>query len=649
MIDRAALAAIARAVEHGGDLDTALAALSRVDPLLRAAARRRLRGAHADALLATQEKHADGGLHALRLAYLCIVRALPARAARDDIVAVTAAYDDARALLRARAPLPAGFWWPTSLVVLALAAGGAIAVAIARADHLPLPLPLPKAPALAGPSIASAFAAGGVPAPGPDDAVIRRVFSADLPAFVIALDRWSAARHAGAPPAELAATDAEMSVARERALGKDAQRALGESVSKALGALLAAARTAAQARPGDTGDGADEGVAEAAGALDDELAAAGLGYFIDGDVIHDGEDGRRLVIAYAFAVERVHLFAAGDATVRALHLRRIDHLNWSHTLLGFTRPHLSAAAVLLDQLDEQILTLVAPGLAAGAALPLFEPEADGELRARIEARAGELARAEYGALPGIDAAAVGKLAALLGRRRVLFDGWGKRATDRGLALSIPVKLRLPEGLTGPLGTLASKTELAELRALDDALGGDAPGTAFAAVRDALAASVERHEVQHRLDATRRSPIMPKVLADRVGPLQLDGHEQGRATTARAELSAYLAELARDTRTGRVGLGMVARFLFDRRLHGTAECYAALVILEGLAAELGVAQDAPLVAGGAVDRRGAGKLYLGLVELPPEQLRAAAKRLWERLFETPLPDLHLTGPKESASL
>jgi hypothetical protein len=642
MIDRAALAAVARAVEHGGDIDAATAAVAQADPWLRSAARRRLRAAHADALLATREKHADGGRHALRLAYLLLARALPARGARDDVEAVTAAYDEARA----RRPATAGFWWPTSILVATLVAGGAAALVMARAEGAP---PAPVLAVRAGPTVRGAFATGGVPAPGPDDAVVRRVFSADVPAFLIGLDHGSDARRAGSAPAALAAAEAEMAAARALALGPDARRALGDGVGNALEALLGAARAAAQAGAGDPGDRADEGVSEAAGALDDALAAADLGYFVDGDVIHDGQSGRRLVIAYAFAVEQVHVFSAGAAgEVRALHLRRIDHLNWSHALLGFTRPHLRAAAVLFDQLDEQVLTLVAPGLGAGAAVPLFEPEADRELRAAVEARAGELARAEYLALPGIDAAAAGKLGELLGRRRTLFQGWEKRATERGLTLVIPGTLRLADAFLKSLSGFASKGELAELRAIDEALGGAAEGKAFLALGDALAASVERHEVQHRLDVARRSPVMPQALADKVGPLRLDGRESPRAAAARAELSAYLAELARDARTGRFGLAMVARFLFDRRLHGSSECYAALVILEGLAAELGVPAAAPLVADHTIDRRGAGRLYLELVKQPPERLRAAAKKLWERLFEAPLPELRLIGPKEIAT-
>ncbi len=78
MIDDAVLAALARALAGDGDLEAALAALRRGDPLLRGAAGRRLREAHADALLATQVRQGrEGARHALRLAYLLVLRALP--------------------------------------------------------------------------------------------------------------------------------------------------------------------------------------------------------------------------------------------------------------------------------------------------------------------------------------------------------------------------------------------------------------------------------------------------------------------------------------------------------------------------------------------------------------------------------------------
>jgi hypothetical protein len=627
MIDALVLAAIAHAVDHDGDADLALAALRRADPLLRGAASRRLRAAHADALLAVADKH--DALHALRVAYLQVARiAAPAA----DVAAVEAAFAEARARCRS----PSRFWWPTAALCLALAASGAAAAAFALHDAAP---PLTDRADRAAPPPRGAFAAGGVPGKLPGDEVIHRVLARDLASFLIALD--------GLGDHRVPAADAEKALAEARALatGPDAAQALGPGATRALDALFTAARGAAAASPGKADDPADQAFALAAAELDDELAALGAGYFVDADVIHDGASGRRLPIVYAFAVERVDLFPAEGSAVRAVRVRRIDRLNWKHTLLGFTRPHLRAAVVLLDQLDDQTLTLVAPGLAPGASVRLFDAEARGvppELRAAVEARAGELTRLEYGALPGLDGAAAERLGKALGDRRALFEVLEKRAEAHGMALVIPSLLRLSDEHRSSLRGLLEPAEDKDLASIEAALRADAAGQAFTTLRDALAASVTRHEVQHRLDA-RRPLRMPEELAARVGPAEKDGREQSHASHARAELSAYLAELARDDRTGRVGLTMVARMLFDGHMHGTAESYAALAIVEGLAAELALPPEAPLVAGRRIDRAAVARRYLALAALPPERLREAARRLWEKLYGVPLVVLRAAAP------
>ncbi len=66
----------------------------------------------------------------------------------------------------------------------------------------------------------------------------------------------------------------------------------------------------------------------------------------------------------------------------------------------------------------------------------------------------------------------------------------------------------------------------------------------------------------------------------------------------------------------------------------AECYSAVVIFEGLAQELEIPNAAGLVTRGNIQRERAATLYLTLTEKPPEALRRAAARLWERLFEGP---------------
>jgi hypothetical protein len=379
----------------------------------------------------------------------------------------------------------------------------------------------------------------------------------------------------------------------------------------------------------------------ATGAFDDELAAAGLGYFVDGDVITDLRTGHRLVIIYAFTVESVSLFSSNGATIRALDLRRLDHLNWSQSLLGFTRPHLREALVLLDQVDEQLVSYVLPGLGKGARIELFDP-ADASVspatRDAVEIRAGELTRADYGGAPGLDAGRAERLGGLLTRRRELFEGFEKRVSARGLTLRTPDKLRLDKDYDAALAGAVPQSDLDELRALDDEVGEKPFLDTYARLRDVLVDSVERHEAQHRLDYARLDPLpMPRPLEALVGAAG-EGEQHRFASQTRAELSAYLGELSRDERTTKVNLTMISRFLFKKQMQGMAESYSAVVIFEGLAEELGLPRGAGLVTRGNILRERAAEIYLALTAQPPEALRAAAARLWTKLFEGPLPEL-----------
>ena len=180
-------------------------------------------------------------------------------------------------------------------------------------------------------------------------------------------------------------------------------------------------------------------------------------------------------------------------------------------------------------------------------------------------------------------------------------------------------------------------ELSTLAALEAGLDAPEVQRAFDAVRARVVASITRHEVQHRLDFMRGEIAMPPALEELVGPAQKDGVERKSAGRARAEMSAYLAELARDELTPGVGLTGIFRFLFDTSLQGSAECHAAVAIAEGLAAELGVAAK-PLVVEGGIARDHAADLYIALATKPSTELRGAARRLWQKSFGLPLPEL-----------
>lgn len=648
----AALTAITSVIDEGGDVDDAYAALQRVDPLLRRGARRRVRDAYVDALLTTQRKKGDDAArHVMRIAYLLAVGAPPAPEIVDDPDAITAAFTAACA--RHKPAASARLWWPTAILSLLLALAAATGgVALYRAFA---PLHLHDASDRAAPPPRGAFATGGRLSPG--SPAVTGIFAEGLPEYLIRLDRLAKARQAGAPPAELAAAEAALAEAGQRVLDPEVRSGLGESVSARLEQLLAAARDASLGRRGQPTEAASAGLMAATGAFDDELAAAGLGYFVDGDVITDSRNGQRLVILYSFTVESVSLFASGSTTVRALDLRRLDRLNWAHALLGFTRPHLREALVLLDQVDEQLVTYILPGLGEGAGIELFDDDEgdDGAAtppppaRAAVEQRAGELVRSEYGATPGLDAGRAEKLGGLLARRQALALGWQKALAARRIILQMPAKLRLEGDYEGSLEGMVPRAELAELSAIDESLGDAGLLDAYAKLRDVLVDSVERHEVQHRLDFTLAEGLpMPRALETYVGPAPPQGGEAFRfAAQARAELSAYLAELSRDPRTTRVNLTMIARFLFKRRLAGIAESYAALVIFEGLAAELAIPAQRPFVQGRRIQRDAVADVYLALTALPSADLRAAAARLWEKLFHARLPELHLAIPPSAA--
>ncbi len=640
----AALAAIARAVEVGGDLDAANDALARHDPLLRRGARRLVRDAYVDAVISTRIKKGDeANRHAMRLAYLSLAGAAADPAITDDLDAVAAAYAAAIAGRRHRI---SRFWWATALLVAALAGGVSSAAWSTYRVFFPRRY---DASDRAAPPPRGAFAGGGKPSiPSP---AVSRALGEDLPDLLVALDQASRARRDGGPAPRLAELEASAEAARARLLAPEVRAALGPSAAARLEALLDAARAAGLGesappapRPGSPSEraaSASEPLMSATGAFDDELAAAGLGYFVDGDVITDLRTGHRLVIIYAFTVESVSLFRSGSATVRALDLRRLDRLNWSQALLGFTRPHLREALVLLDQVDEQLVSYVLPGLGNGARIALFDPEdrsVSPATRDAVETRAGELVRAEYGAAPGLDAGRAERLGRVLTRRRELFEGFDKRVSSRGLTLAAPRRLRLDKDYDTALEGAVPQRDLDELRRLDDEVGEQPFLDAYARLRDVLVDSVERHEVQHRLDYARQDPLpMPAPLAALVGPAG-EGESHRFASQTRAELSAYLGELSRDERTTKVNLTMLSRFLFGKQMQGMAECYSAVVIFEGLAQELEIPSATGLVTRGNIQRERAATLYLTLAEKPPEALRRAAAKLWERLFEGPLPEL-----------
>ena len=84
------------------------------------------------------------------------------------------------------------------------------------------------------------------------------------------------------------------------------------------------------------------------------------------------------------------------------------------------------------------------------------------------------------------------------------------------------------------------------------------------------------------------------------------------------------------------------FAFERRLWGTPESFAAVILSERLAAHLAVGAGPPLevIHDGAIDRARLTAMARGIAAASPDALRAAARATWRDLYDedyTPIVD------------
>ncbi len=147
--------------------------------------------------------------------------------------------------------------------------------------------------------------------------------------------------------------------------------------------------------------------------------------------------------------------------------------------------------------------------------------------------------------------------------------------------------------------------------------------------DLVAASVRRHEARHSIDIARDLDIaMPAALETYVGD---DGPF---ATKAKAELAAYLTQIAYDPAMPQLALWNFANQAFDHDYSSGAEAYAAIVAIEGLARRAGTGVRPPALVGGRLDRGQLAETALPLAGLSDDALRVAARGLFAELFGEP---------------
>ena len=148
------------------------------------------------------------------------------------------------------------------------------------------------------------------------------------------------------------------------------------------------------------------------------------------------------------------------------------------------------------------------------------------------------------------------------------------------------------------------------------------------VGELFAASVRRHEARHSIDVEHDLELpTPPPLARMVGEGPFTVH-------ARAELAAYLTQIAYDPALPQLALWNFANQAFDSDDSYGAEGIAAIVALEGLARHVGGGVRPPAVLHGRLDRGTLAETALPLTQATDDQLRTAARELFAELFGEP---------------
>jgi hypothetical protein len=144
------------------------------------------------------------------------------------------------------------------------------------------------------------------------------------------------------------------------------------------------------------------------------------------------------------------------------------------------------------------------------------------------------------------------------------------------------------------------------------------------VHRVVVATVRRHEARHGLDNELAEPLrFPAVLAADLGPMA-EGTHQSLVLRARAELAAYLSQIASDPVTPQLALWNLASLGFNRDHWGQAESYVAVVVIEGLARRFGIATRGSVIHDGQLDRSRLAALARPLALLSDDDLRAVAR-------------------------
>ena len=491
------------------------------------------------------------------------------------------------------------------LVALVLAGAAAFGYVLAtrkappRVWHRPLPAPTAKA-----------FETGGVPL---HEAAIDSALAQPLTDLVI---QGGNARDHGST--EFARTLAKL---RSTDLGQRPKLvAAWQHALDAYGTAVSAAELGATDHDRDV-------LREAVKELTDQFAAAGLGYFLEGR-FHGG-----YAYIQAYRVDEVVFVVTNGTPRRVLSISRLDHLNTAYAVLGMQDENVGDPVLHMERIAEFVATTELPALAPDAAYPLAEdawlvtPEGKA-----LAAAIGTAVRREYTAALGGDGASATQIAKLLVERGEIIGKWRDHLEKRHVVFSSVDDLFVPPDLLKALDGAVPHYQLERVEAIDGVLAELEAPRIHARVHDLVAATVRRHEAQHGFDYDRETEARyPEALATLLGPPHDDqGNEIAIVASARHELSAYLSQIINDPVTPQAALGHLAQQVFSRDRAGTGEFYAGIVVIEGLAKQLGLDSSTPTFHRG-LDRERMAAFALAIAKLPDDKLRDAASALWRTLY------------------
>ncbi|MEZ4222708.1 MAG: hypothetical protein R3B13_17330 [Polyangiaceae bacterium] len=458
-----------------------------------------------------------------------------------------------------------------------------------------------------------------------------RVFAHDVPDFVVALSQ--------SDPAKLAD-------ARSRATGASARAALGAPVVEKLDALLAASEAFRNA-PAE--EQAKNDFLLATAGVNRELREAGKPYFLDADYL--GSTTSVTPILLGFYVQRERGVTSAGKEERVVHLWRLDRLNKNQHYYGYTRSSTPAAIVLLDQIESDLVRDVLPALPDGEVMQLVDEEtalSEEKWVAEVNARGAKLVRDYFAQAPAVHDDAVVTVARLLARRRALVAKWRRELAGLGHILVVPERLVPEADYAEELSLRVPRAGLLEWNELHDELLTKDKLAAFERLRDHYVASVERHEVQHRLDYRRDLVPVPPVLVELLGVENpLGALPASRPARARDELSAFLASVIDAGPSPALELALMARHIFHKSSLGNAYSYAVLAAFIGIAKELGIDPQTHL-GKGSIRRARVGKLFLALSERPAAEVRKAAARFYATSYGQALPAVQQTSSRDNPS-